>query len=544
MADYKYLQDKQHYIDRYDLFTIKRCLEVIDFWRKAYKEKSNDEKIKNLSPEDKLKGFSQFLNFELYATRGEEYKRKNETIDKWMESDRIKQDKYDHSYPPSNIVCSECDAVIHSTMKHLEDYMNEPLRVLFFFECPSCKKRKGIYENGEERVYKPELCPKCKKEVETKHTKKGKVITWITTCSCGFAETKVDDFEKDHAKWEKEKQEDTELLEKYRDEFCFSDKAGQEYIEFTEAMDVATEVREEEKRKYDNSLYEKTIRTKKLSIVELEKLLFETLEKEKYIKLSFDKPEIGQFVVVPFTVQDADTSRKDHISASNLQKLIKSALEGTNWRLMSEGTHYRLGYVSGRLKGFEREEDLMEIQGMKQKKEASKIDSEKRMKYESNPLVQLAKMAGKHEAIENLRKKRLIHEPDGFTLEESEGKYNCRVCNKYVSGEDAWWDLNGIKCIDCQRNIKEGVVPAEICTDDDSWIKEWQMKSDFSIHAGTVKKLKREGILHGRDLKTEGGIIYYTVYLIAENKEFLEKYPRKPKIKMTMVDSKGHEIKL
>ena len=77
--------------------------------------------------------------------------------------------------------------------------MDKPLRVLFFFECPSCKKRKGIYENGEEHISKPDLCPKCSKEIKITHSKKGEVITWITICSsCGFSETKVDDFEKDY----------------------------------------------------------------------------------------------------------------------------------------------------------------------------------------------------------------------------------------------------------------------------------------------------------------------------------------------------------
>ncbi len=33
-----YLKDKQHYIDRYDLFTIEKCLELIDVHKHAYVE--------------------------------------------------------------------------------------------------------------------------------------------------------------------------------------------------------------------------------------------------------------------------------------------------------------------------------------------------------------------------------------------------------------------------------------------------------------------------------------------------------------------------
>lgn len=100
---------------------------------------------------------------------------------------------------------------------------------------------------------------------------------------------------------------------------------------------------------------------KKLTIVEFEKLISGAIEKEKYIKLMLEKPEIDRFVIVPFTAQDADSSRKENASVCKLNRVIKKTLEGTNWRLMSEGVHYRLGYLSGRLKGYEQEEDLLQL---------------------------------------------------------------------------------------------------------------------------------------------------------------------------------------
>jgi len=78
-------------------------------------------------------------------------------------------------------------------------------------------------------------------------------------------------------------------------------------------------------------------------------------------KLMLEKPEIEKYVVVPFTVQDADSSRKDNDSVRRLQRVLRKTLMGSNWRLMSEGVTYRLGYLSGRLKGYEREEDLVEL---------------------------------------------------------------------------------------------------------------------------------------------------------------------------------------
>ncbi|TXG76825.1 hypothetical protein E6P97_02860 [Patescibacteria group bacterium] len=43
---------------------------------------------------------------------------------------------------------------------------------------------------------------------------------------------------------------------------------------------------------------------------------------------------------------------------STLKKLVDNTIEGTNWRLKSDGISYRLGYLNGRVKAYEGEEDL------------------------------------------------------------------------------------------------------------------------------------------------------------------------------------------
>jgi hypothetical protein len=75
----------------------------------------------------------------------------------------------------------------------------------------------------------------------------------------------------------------------------------------------------------------------------------------------FDRPEIDKYIIVPFTVQDEDSARKDYDSERVLKRILKKVLEGTNWRLMSDGVDYRLGYLSGRLKGYEHESDLLDL---------------------------------------------------------------------------------------------------------------------------------------------------------------------------------------
>jgi hypothetical protein len=48
-------------------------------------------------------------------------------------------------------------------------------------------------------------------------------------------------------------------------------------------------------------------------------------------------------------------------SRTHLKKLITTALADTNWRLMSEGVRHRLGYLSGRLRAYESEDELRKL---------------------------------------------------------------------------------------------------------------------------------------------------------------------------------------
>ena len=207
---------------------------------------------------------------------------------------------------------------------------------------------------------------------------------------------------------------------------------------------------------------------------------------------------------------------------------------------------YRLGYLEGRLKGYEHEEDMLKLAGKKEvAKPMAKIDEEKRSKYSHHNLVQLARLLGEHEGIERLRKKRLKDEPKGFFLEPTEGPYTCAVCREQTPGNRIWWNLDGLRCADCWRNIKEGVIPSLSYDNDKTWLQGWQFKSDYGIHPGTVRKLRREGLLHGRDLKRSDGAVYCTIYLISENQEFLKKYPKKESLKVEFMSTyDGKKIQL
>lgn len=128
-----------------------------------------------------------------------------------------------------------------------------------------------------------------------------------------------------------------------------------------EAEQLSRFVKSWEEKEKNKKLYEKLAKIKKLAVAQLQKLLAATLKKEGYINLGFSKPEIKKDVIIEFTVQDNKTERKEYDSRNELRKLLKKKLSDTNWRLMTGGINYKLGILSGRLRGYEIEEDLISL---------------------------------------------------------------------------------------------------------------------------------------------------------------------------------------
>lgn len=128
-----------------------------------------------------------------------------------------------------------------------------------------------------------------------------------------------------------------------------------------EAEQLSRFVKSWEEREKNKKLYEKLAKIKKLTVAELKKLLAAALKKEGYINLEFSKPEIKKDVIINFTVQDNKADRGEYDSRIQLQRILKKKLESTNWRLMSDGASYRLGILTGRLRGLESEGDLLKL---------------------------------------------------------------------------------------------------------------------------------------------------------------------------------------
>ncbi len=351
----KYLKPYQYYADQYDRFTVEEFRRLEKVWEPDYSKREGvDETFESVRPPmEKMVSDVAFV-----FKKGNRYKEKKNTIKEWMKRDEEYDRIYEESQPISNIQCLTCRKLMFVSTKTLDDTdSKKPTRVLFTYDCPLGHfPRRAFFSDGEEYKHEPNICVKCKNSVDEKTERNEKLIKIIDTCKhCGHVEViefdlspKVEVPDPDFAK--------------DRERFCLSEEEGERYISESISFEYNSKFIEEMREKDKNKdLYEKAAKLRKLTIIELEKLLAPELEKAEFVKLSFKEPEIEKDVVIPFVVYESKSDCKEKVSCSNLEKLIKKALEGTNWKLMTMGVTYRLGMLEGRLRGYEREEDLLKL---------------------------------------------------------------------------------------------------------------------------------------------------------------------------------------
>lgn len=351
----KYLKPYQYYSDLYDKFTVEECRRII---ASHLETKLPPYKGKELSEKGVESMRGMFIEMHLYFVKGERYIKKEETIREWMRRDERHDLFFESAKAPEDITCLTCGKLMFVSSKHLTAGWNkEPDRVMFFYDCPlKHLPMRVFYDNGEEYRSKPHVCSKCQNTFDEKHKKDGdKIIITYTCKKCGNIETEELDLTPTKEVIDPD-------FPKDRDRFCISDKDGEEYRMSKVRIEGIDKIFEKDKERENNKeLYSKVAKIKKLKIIDLEQLIAPALEKAEYIKFHFKDPEIGRDVTVPFVVHDSKPNRENKVSVYNLERLLKKTLADTNWRLMSDGVNYRLGMLEGRLRAYEKEEDLIKL---------------------------------------------------------------------------------------------------------------------------------------------------------------------------------------
>jgi hypothetical protein len=347
---FKYLQDRSEYELRYDRFTIEECRRHLQYAENPKIYKNYGKNKVDMNSLVKI-----VTELPLYFIKGDRYLKREQTINKWMERDKKRDEIQEKAIPPDNILCDTCHFLMYVESVMLDHDSDENLKPMFMFRCKNgCKRGKIIYEDGVQWENPSSKCPNCKSKL-INHDKRinNKIIFHDTCPNCSYVR-------KDELDLTVKEEKADPNFERDKKRFCLSEEEGEEYrLSFWNIENMIKFSEEMKEREKNKSLYQAATKLKKLTVVELEKLLSKILEKKGYVKLVFDKPEIDQFVIIPFTVQDDNPKRKDRESELDLRKIINKILKKTNWRLMSEGMTYRLGYLYGRLKGYEREEDLI-----------------------------------------------------------------------------------------------------------------------------------------------------------------------------------------
>ncbi len=291
------------------------------------------------------------------------YESRDSKIQEWINRDQAKDEQISSVRLTEEPSCHHCSRqglriIDKSLMHRSETYeVDDPEEVLFMLRCPHCDKNSAFWQDGTPWKIRPTVCPKCQSEVTHKTTKTKKAITITYACtSCKHS------FKDKMDLTNKEEKPDPEF-EKDRRHFCLQDEEFRERLlkmrhDFMEMARLGKKFKEKEDNKH---LYDAMKEMKKPKIAELTTVLAPALKKAGYIDFNLDKPEIGKDVFVGFNCLDGKSERSDRDSEKVLKNTVEKALLNTNWRLMSDGISYRLGYLNGRLRAYENEEDLKKL---------------------------------------------------------------------------------------------------------------------------------------------------------------------------------------
>lgn len=353
------LKERQYYEDLYDHTTVYlariKMKSFLDFRDKWLEMMPDNEENKHRNPFHLNNIYMMMVGSKLV----ERHSDREQAILAIMAEDEVRDARLSAARLTSEPRCEHCNKtglrITDKTFMHREGQDEED--VLFMLRCPHCEKNTAVWEDGMLWERRHTKCPNCQSVMEEKSSWRSDVITTAYTCP-NCSHTYKDKLDLKH----EEEPEDPDYEEDRRI-YCLQDETMlKEHQEGKYRLEDLIRFAKEHKEKEDNKhIYDAMKEIKKPKIAELTPLLQPVLEKAGYVDFSLDKPEIGKDVFVGFNCLDTKSDRNDYDSRKTLEKLVKKTLADTNWRLMSDGVHYRLGYLNGRVRAYEREEDLKNL---------------------------------------------------------------------------------------------------------------------------------------------------------------------------------------
>lgn len=363
---YKHLDERSVYEERYDRHTVEECR----WYEDTFLSLKNAE---GFSPRDIQKGSQQMMVLTLFQLTSDRCLEREETISRWMERDRQRDAMMERAQTPL-IRCSSCQRVMECIHSHLNLGFgkNEPDKMELFLACKECQQSRHVYEDGREIIREPTLCTKCNREVDTERKEKDGKRYYVETCAhCGHVEETLSLLDE---KKKEPSQEEIDRFNRDKQRFCISNDQAQRYVRWKERTKELDDKKKEHELNLE--LYDKLKEIKKLTIAGVEERLTSAIKKADYGDLHITMPASERDIVLHFSARDLKVNRKEQDSRQTLEKMIQEVLSETNWSLASEGVSYRLGFLSGRIRGYESQEDLEKLTRSRMKKKPAKKKSE------------------------------------------------------------------------------------------------------------------------------------------------------------------------
>jgi DNA-directed RNA polymerase subunit M/transcription elongation factor TFIIS len=359
-----YLKSQEYYEELYDTHTAKQCRECEEYVNDVFSAVEN--KIAATDFEEHRPGwYLQYSTFYLSFVEMAavlRYHERSKAVLQWMQDDKEKDQRIAHAQLANIPPCPSCG---HGLVIFNKYYLrrdgwtaNNGQDIMLMYECKSCHKRSSYWHDGTVWDGPLTYCDKCGASMvmTAEETKTSATFTYTcTNCSHSYSEKM--DFSKRAKKDELDR-----MLEEDRKRFCLDDQTLLKIKDRLYHMGRLGQLHADASEKTENSdVYDAVKDIKQLKVAQVIEQLRLATEKMNYIEFKFGDPQLGREVIIDFNCLDASPDRDEAHSKKELQKAIKNCLADTNWRLMSDGVSYRLGYLTGQLKAYEGEEELKKL---------------------------------------------------------------------------------------------------------------------------------------------------------------------------------------
>jgi predicted RNA-binding Zn-ribbon protein involved in translation (DUF1610 family) len=361
-----YLDDRSVYEERYDKITVELCRDREEMVQKLLGERPP---LDSRGEADAASGYYQYSIMYFHfveALAGERWQGRNATVNEWMAEDEAKDRRLADAKPAVIPYCRSCGEdmqITHTSYLRGEGGKTKADEdILFMFNCKSCNKRVASWQDGTEWKPRQACCEQCGVPVEETDKLRGKVLTTTYTCgNCGHHHKSTMRF------GETSKTEPDLEFKLDRRRFCFDAAIGQKFLERKAHMEHLRDMMEKAGGGADGGgqtidpLAETVEAIKRLKVAQVADLLAKAVAVDGYTEFKLGELQVGPELAIPFSCLDNQPERGDYDSRTRLKKLITAALGDTNWQLMSEGVSHRLGYLGGRLRAYESEEELRKL---------------------------------------------------------------------------------------------------------------------------------------------------------------------------------------